>query len=178
MDTVQDFLEQLLAIGEDAFRNQYCHPFLLYGSKHGASGFSTYHTQMADRHGAGGNAGDEQELLQFRILLPSTKVANASTKLLVGRGPERDFSIDHSTVSKRHAYLLYDPEHFSYQLGDAGSTNGTFFNGQPVEAGEPVNLRDSCLVSFGDCDYLFFSPEGFVALLKRLMQSPPPSSLP
>ena len=76
--------------------------------------------------------------------------------------------IDHSTVSKRHAFMSYDTEKEAYKMGDAGSTNGTFLNGQSVEAGDPVYVRDGNVVSFGDCDYMFFTPTGFIQLLKRL----------
>jgi hypothetical protein len=37
-----------------------------------------------------------------------------------------------------------------------------------VEAGDPVYVRDGNVVSFGDCDYMFFTPTGFIQLLKRL----------
>ena len=37
-----------------------------------------------------------------------------------------------------------------------------------VEAGDPVYVRDGNVVSFGDCDYMFFTPAGFIQLLKRL----------
>jgi hypothetical protein len=167
MEIVQHYIELLTQVGEEEFRARHRYPFLLYPEKHGSSGFSTYHTRMAGRGGSANLGSTSREMRTFCVLTPPQSGA-ASKKLLVGRAPEREFNIDHSTVSKRHAFILWEDEKQAWQLGDAGSTNGTFLNGQAVEAGEPVYLHDSNVVSFGDCDYLFFSPEGFIGLLKRL----------
>lgn len=169
MEIVQHYLETYLDIGEENFLEKYNHPFLLYPEKHGSSNFSTYHTRMADRGPGARIAGTGKEIKQFRVL-PPKGLAQGSfpQKFLVGRSPERELFIDHSTVSKRHAYIAFDEEKQAYKLGDAGSTNGTFLNGQAVEAGDPVFIRDGNVVSFGDCDYMFFSPGGFIQLLKRL----------
>lgn len=167
MDTVQEYLEALQQQGEEALRGRLRHPVLLYPEKHGARGFSSYHTRMADRGTGSRIAGGGQEMRAYHVLAPPED-RSPTVKLLVGRGSEREYNIDHSTVSKRHAFILFDEQRKAYQLGDAGSTNGTLLNGQAVESGEPVYLRDGNVVSFGDCDYLFFSPDGFLELLKRL----------
>ena len=170
MDTVKHYLELLQQKGEQAILQKYAHPFLLYPEKYGKGSFTAYHTQMVSRPGgAGGIAGVGKNILQFRVLSPNPELGTSyPRKMIVGRSPEREFCVDHSTVSKRHAVLIYDADRNSYRLGDAGSTNGTFLNGQSVEAGRPVYIKDGSVVTFGDCDFLFFSPRGFVELLKRL----------
>ena len=169
MEIVKEYLDILLSSDDKAFLASHNHPFLLYPEKHGAGGFATYHTRMADRGAGQKIAGSGTEIKKFRVLLPNQDLKSKfPNKMLVGRSTEREFSIDHSTVSKRHAFLSLDKEKDAYRLGDAGSTNGTFLNGQTVESGAPVYLRDGNIVSFGDCDYLFFSPKGFVDLLRRL----------
>lgn len=171
METVQHYLEVLQEEGEETFLERFAHPFLLYPEKRSAGGFATYHTRMADRSAGASISGSGKEIRQFRVLPPNPQLGQKyPAKMIIGRSPERDFSVDHSTVSKRHAVIMRDAQSDSYRLGDAGSTNGTFINGQAVEAGEPVYLRDGFIVSFGDCDYMFFSPGGFVQLLKRLAQ--------
>jgi hypothetical protein len=168
MKTVGDYLDDFLELGEAAFVEKFDHPFLLYPDKHGHGGFRSYHTRMADR-GDGANLAGSKSLRDFQVLAPSSSGTNPTpSKLLVGRSEDRDLPIDHSTVSKRHAVLVRDDEAQAFKLGDAGSTNGTFLNGQAVESGEPVFLRDGNVVSFGDCDYLFYSPKGFVNVLTRL----------
>ena len=169
MQTVLEYFAAFGELGEEGFLAKYDHPFLLYPDHHGHGGFRSYHTRMADR-GEGANlAGSTKSLRDFRVLAPaSSGQGPMPEKILVGRGEDRDLAIDHSTVSKRHAFLIFDADHQAYKLGDAGSTNGTFLNGQAVESGEPVFLKDGNVVSFGDCDYLFFSPKGFVGILSRM----------
>lgn len=169
MKTVNDYLEDFLQLGEAAFLEKFDHPFLLYPDRHGHGGFRSYHTRMADRGEGAGLGGATKSLADFQVLAPSSSgKGKTADKLLVGRSEDRDLAIDHSTVSKRHAVLIFEAERDAYKLGDAGSTNGTFLNGQGVESGEPVYLRDGNVVSFGDCDYLFYSPKGFVDVLTRL----------
>ena len=169
MELVQDYMETYLDLGEEPFLEKYNHPFLLFPEKHGSGNFSTYHTRMADRGSGSRIAGTGQEIKQFRVLQPNLPgEGEFPSKYLVGRSQERELFIDHSTVSKRHAFMSYDTEKEAYKMGDAGSTNGTFLNGQSVEAGDTVYVRDGNVVSFGDCDYMFFTPTGFIQLLKRL----------
>jgi hypothetical protein len=169
MEIVQHYLETFLEVGEEAFLKEYNHPFLLFPEKHVPGGFATYHTRMADRGAGARIAGSGTEIRKFRVLPPNPEHGkDFPRKLLVGRGTDRDLTIDHSTVSKRHAFISYDEEKQAYKLGDAGSTNGTFVNGHSVESGDPVYIRDGNIVSFGECDYMFFSPQGFSDLLKRL----------
>jgi hypothetical protein len=64
---------------------------------------------------------------------------------LVGRDPDCDFQIDHSTISGRHCELILSPE--GVLIRDCDSTNGTFVDGQPVKeaklsAGQTVHLGD------------------------------------
>jgi hypothetical protein len=155
-----------MELGADVFLKQYFHPFLLYPDDLGHGGFRTYHTRMADRGHAVSLSGTHKKMLDYIVLVPNT--SQPTSKLLVGRSEERDIYVDHSTVSKRHAFFLFDEENRTYKLGDAGSTNGTFINGQPVAAGQPVFIRDGNVVSFGDRDFLFFSPAGFSKTLARL----------
>lgn len=165
MQTVADYLNEYQHLGKKQFLEKFNHPFLLYPDQHGHGGFRSYHTKLADR-GAGGNLADsEKSIGEFQVLVPAH---GHKTKFLVGRSENRDLFIDHSTVSKRHAFLVWDEESSAYKLGDAGSTNGTMLNGHVVDSGEPVYLRDGNVVSFGDCDYLFFSPKGFADVLKRI----------
>jgi hypothetical protein len=142
---------------------------MLYQEKHESKGFATGHTRMVNCDIGSSVVQSDQELRKYLVLLPKyPNTGKVPTKFLVGRSEDREFNIDHSTVSKRHAFILLDPDKNTYQLGDAGSTNGTLLDGRAVKAGEPVQLKDGDIISFGDCDYMFFSPQGFVDLVKRL----------
>ncbi|MBN2495672.1 MAG: FHA domain-containing protein [Deltaproteobacteria bacterium] len=168
MDTVQDYLDAFLQLGDAAFRERFCHPFFLYADEHGSTAFKSVHTQMSDSS-AKGVSGSNKPITDFRCLTPRAGPDGSfPSKMLVGRSQNRDLAIEHSTVSKRHAFIVLDEEKNAWKLGDSGSTNGTFLNGRTVDSGEPVYIRDGNIVSFGDCDYLFYSPEGFAAMLERL----------
>jgi hypothetical protein len=172
MKKVQDYLDEFQRLGQEAFLARYDHPFLLYAEGHGPARFQSFHTRMADRDEPRAGPG----ALGYRdhlVLAPLTSGRGETpARMLVGRSPDRDFTIDHSSVSKRHAFIACEADKGAYRLGDAGSTNGTFLNGQPVESGMPVYVRDQSTVSFGDCDYLFFGPQGFVQLLQQLIRRP------
>lgn len=62
-----------------------------------------------------------------------------SGKTTIGRGPEQDIFLDDVTVSRDHAVIVVDESGVS--LRDAGSTNGTYINGERL---------DSAVLSPGD----------------------------
>jgi hypothetical protein len=49
---------------------------------------------------------------------------------------------------------------------DSGSK--TDYTHVSIRAGFLGVVRDGNVISFGDCDYMFFTPTGFIQLLKRL----------
>ena len=51
-------------------------------------------------------------------------------EILVGRSSQAQIQIDHESVSRRHARLLYSDQGVS--LSDLGSTNGTYVNDEPI----------------------------------------------
>jgi pSer/pThr/pTyr-binding forkhead associated (FHA) protein len=72
------------------------------------------------------------------------------TLLSIGRGLDNDLVIDDPRVSRHHSQITF--RHGHYLLRDLRSTNGTFVNGQPVEA---VVLASSDVVSIGGFEMLF-----------------------
>jgi hypothetical protein len=67
---------------------------------------------------------------------------------LVGRAPDAALRLEHASVSWRHASLRWTGR--GWELQDLGSLNGTFLNGQRVEAGARVLLRIGVRLRFGD----------------------------
>ena len=59
-------------------------------------------------------------------------------ELIIGRSPECDIILPDRQVSRRHARIFRQGDH--YFVEDLGSKNGTWVNGQPVR--EPVRLED------------------------------------
>jgi hypothetical protein len=72
------------------------------------------------------------------------------TLLAIGRGLDNDLVIDDPRVSRHHAQITF--RHAHYLLRDLRSTNGSFVNGQPVEA---VVLANGDIVSIGGFELLF-----------------------
>lgn len=162
MELVRQYVELLRQMGREKFLTTYTDPFFLFHDSDGTvSGADLNKNPTA--------------LNTYKVLAPSApKVPmnpNRPRNLLVGSGPDRDLSINHATVSARHAFIAFDLEQKAYRLGDAGSENGTYINGEPVDVGNPVYLKNGNTISFGDRDYMFFSPEGFADLIERLLKS-------
>lgn len=66
--------------------------------------------------------------------------------LTVGRDPVSDIVLNDPEVSRQHA--RFTKTDAGYNVQDLGSTNGTFVNGQRLEA-EPVDLQPGFTVSMG-----------------------------
>lgn len=66
--------------------------------------------------------------------------------LILGRNPNAQIVLDHTTVSRSHAELVYDP-FGRWWVHDLRSTNGTYVNGTPVEE-RMLNPGDS--IGIGD----------------------------
>jgi hypothetical protein len=66
--------------------------------------------------------------------------------LTIGRDPVSDVVLNDPEVSRQHA--RFSQTETGYQVQDLGSTNGTFVNGQRLEA-EPVDLEPGFTISMG-----------------------------
>ena len=64
---------------------------------------------------------------------------------VVGRGPGADIVVPDPSMSRRH--LVFDVARDEIQVGDAGSSNGTFLEGR--ELAEPLPLLDGQIVEAG-----------------------------
>ncbi|MCL2824631.1 MAG: SpoIIE family protein phosphatase [Polyangiaceae bacterium] len=69
--------------------------------------------------------------------------------LIVGRNPQAQIVLDHTTVSRSHAELVFDP-FGRWWVHDLRSTNGTYVNGTPVEErllnpGDVIGIGDFTL---------------------------------
>jgi len=76
----------------------------------------------------------------------------------VGRAHNKDIVLRHSTVSKFHAWFEVDPSDDVY-VTDAGSTNLSRLNGQPIEARVRTAVAPGDVVRFGAVDTVVCSAE-------------------
>ena len=161
MERFRDFMKVVATMSMGEFLEQFPHPFLFYSQTPGAME-SFVHTRLVSQaEGAESIDRFSEQVLDFIPLLPNPRPSrDFPEKSFVGRDAKRDFVIQHSTVSNRHACLFYDTDESSYKLVDSGSTNGTMVRGRALVPGEPAALRDGDVVTFGQMDFLFFSPKG------------------
>ena len=92
----------------------------------------------------------------------------------LGRAPKNDFQVEHETISALHCELVLDAGEIIVR--DCGSTNGTFFRGEPI-----TEARLSAGQSFrvGDVEILVETTEVTVAIPKFDVPCPaPPIVLP
>jgi ABC-type multidrug transport system ATPase subunit/pSer/pThr/pTyr-binding forkhead associated (FHA) protein len=76
--------------------------------------------------------------------------------LTIGRHPQSNVTLDHPAVSRTHARIA--PRDGGYVIEDAGSSNGTFVNGERIAPGDPRPLRPGDVIRVGPMKFVF-SPE-------------------
>ncbi|HQK17992.1 MAG TPA: FHA domain-containing protein [Polyangiaceae bacterium] len=68
-----------------------------------------------------------------RVGIPGVQRQTLSgSHLILGRNPQAQIVLDHTTVSRSHAELVFDP-FGRWWVHDLRSTNGTYVNGSLVE---------------------------------------------
>ena len=75
------------------------------------------------------------------------------SEICVGRTLNNEFVINHESVSKRHARIVNQDDH--YLLADLESSNGTFVEGKRITE---ARLFDGCEVRFGRVNYVYRAP--------------------
>jgi DNA-binding winged helix-turn-helix (wHTH) protein len=92
------------------------------------------------------------------------------TVITLGRSDTCDLVFPFSTVSRTHARI--ELEHNRYILFDAGSSNGTFVNGQRIEDHHQLSTNDEIWLGSSDVCLTFSDPEETVDVTLR--GGPPP----
>ncbi|XP_053210012.1 LOW QUALITY PROTEIN: kanadaptin-like [Panonychus citri] len=80
-------------------------------------------------------------------------------KLIFGRSRDADFPMDHSSLSRFHACLLWNPKdrpHGSFFLIDLNSAHGTMVNKAKIPANRPIKVKTgNDIIKFGASSRLF-----------------------
>jgi pSer/pThr/pTyr-binding forkhead associated (FHA) protein len=87
----------------------------------------------------------------------------------LGRSPENDFQIEHSSVSAVHCELILGANEVTVR--DCDSTNGTFIDGQSVKE---AHLQTGQILSLGDVELLVESTDVRIAIPKFEVPRPAP----
>jgi FHA domain len=104
----------------------------------------------------------EVHLLQPRVDGEEFTVGRMDTCMLVLKDP---------SVSKLHARLRWSEKTGACLVRDAGSLNGTFVNGVPLNSRQDFQLNDGDALSFGDAQFLYLNTDTLHEHL-RLIQDP------
>jgi hypothetical protein len=100
---------------------------------------------------AGGRAwrlvGANDIAASFDFTVNEPALLETDSGLLVGRSARANFVIEHDSVSRNHARFLLDKGVLC--LEDLDSMNGTWVDGQRLEANAPVPLKPGGIVEIG-----------------------------
>jgi len=92
-------------------------------------------------------------VVRFHIVAPVAKQQTFSVRLpvLLGRGEEATFRVQHDLVSRRHCELFESAGRVC--LRDLGSTNGTFLNDEQVPAAAEMAVPPGGIVRVGGLSF-------------------------
>ncbi len=118
----------------------------------GATGIATF-------SGAPGSS-EHWESPALLVLVVSPRPGSVDhERISVGRSARADTCMPYPRISKHHAeFRLVDGE---YELIDAGSTNGTYVNGERLAPQSPQRLPADCILHFGKYETRFMMPANF-----------------
>lgn len=122
----------------------------------------------------------EALLVVERGPVPSTQIPLTSEQLTIGRSAGNDLVLADPEVSRRHVRVIRRADGFAVE--DAGSTNGTFVNGQRIS--HLTLLQDGDTIDLGDTVRLRFmslaqdTPATAVDLVDRPTQAYSPVAYP
>lgn len=113
--------------------------------------FSTRTDGDAGDQGAGPT--DWAVLVITRGPHPGSRFLLDSPVTSIGRLRDSDIFLDDITVSRRHAEIRW--HNCAFSLADVGGLNGTYLNGELVDAAAPLNNGD--LVEVGESQLVFLT---------------------
>lgn len=147
---LSDLLECVRGLSDAAFLERFRFPFLLEE----------------------GRLRDEAQVEAERQVYP---LRGAS--LTVGRSSQNDVYVEDRLVSSRHALLLAPGagpgDRSSWRVSDAGSSNGTTVDDQPLKPGEVRGLADGSTLRLGAHALSFLTPTSFLRLARRVSPAAP-----
>jgi pSer/pThr/pTyr-binding forkhead associated (FHA) protein len=88
------------------------------------------------------------EHMQNGLMKERLQLAAGSLEWLIGRSQECNLTINHPTISRKHARVHL--EDGAYYITDLGSVHGTRVAGQPLQPKQPTRLFDGLQITLGD----------------------------
>src|SRR3954467_11912029 len=91
------------------------------------------------------SAAEPRPLPRYSLTLGNRDIVLQVGDTVLGRDPEAGLVIQHPSVSRRHARISIDSK--GVMVGDLGSRNGTFLNGQRIET--PIRVDRDAVIAVG-----------------------------
>lgn len=166
-ESMSDFLAEAKDLDEEAFSERYPYPFLVKEATKGHVPVSGERSTARLTRSALATVGDGfglDEGVTIHRVYPRREDAET---VRIGRDKDEcDVVISDGSVSNLHAEISLDYDEASdtksFLLSDLGSANGTFLNGDRLEANTPLELSDMDSIRLGPVIKLqFFTSDAF-----------------
>jgi hypothetical protein len=155
---ILDLLEDTLSLAPDAFEERHGSAFLLMSAAELKQASGPRPTQV---RGLPGSASDRTAHLRLMVYPVVRTERSIFPFVTVGRTQNNDIVFPEVTISRFHAFFKSDDDG-GFSLQDAGSTNGSTVNNQPVPAqrkGSPIRLKSGDNLRFGSVEVTFLSAQ-------------------
>jgi pSer/pThr/pTyr-binding forkhead associated (FHA) protein len=168
--SIDELRKEGQSLGRDQFLAKHMAPFLVLDQLGSSGADSEIFATVA------GGAKAARPVLPSGAPLPRTKAAviekrkgaNDFTNMItIGRAGNNDIALEVSSISKFHAYFMKEPRDGRWFLHDAGSSNGTWLDGERLGGSQAkAPLREGGVIQLGpDARTRFFQATALYDLL-------------
>jgi hypothetical protein len=166
--TVEELTKQARGLGRARFIQQNPHPFIvLEWLGTGTDELEMFSTADGGQLSpfAANRPGPPSPRAKVGVLVKRTGANEFANMITIGRAGNNDVPIEVSSVSKFHAYFTGETAQDKWFLHDAGSSNGTWIDGERVGRNK-AELRDGSTIQLGpDARVRFFTSKAIFDLL-------------
>jgi hypothetical protein len=166
----------LLAMGKETFLRSYWTPVLLITAPKTEPAGPALATHVLDA-AAVRSAMVKRSSEMLVVSVVKRQKDAFQNYIWVGREGGCDVTIPFDGVSKLQAQFIRKPDG-TYELLDAGSTNGTFVNGVGLDPKKSALVRNGAELRFGQLTATFLTAEGFWKELQELSGAGGPAITP
>jgi hypothetical protein len=171
---IAEVVAEFRKLGPSRFVDLYRDPMMLvrdlgYEEEDDELAFHTNVMSRAEAFGLAKAGAEPRPSLSIGTCIRIAKRDGAAFQDRIGVGRTRnvDVSIPLALMSKYHAFFAQAADGQSFEITDAGSKNGTFVDGKRLPEKQAVPLADGQEIAFGPYRFAFFTPEGFVEMVRR-----------
>lgn len=169
--SIQALVDELKKLGEAQFSARHSAPAILRRDNTTEADDQGFHTAFMSHNAlrqavASGSGSMRPSAIGQVYFLTKREGGAFSDRVGIGRARNADVHLPLSRVSKYHAFLTAS-EDGGFAITDAGSKNGTFVDGERLEARATVRLDNGQELGLGPYRFVFYTPSGFVMAVKR-----------